>query len=109
MGIHIASREALLPTLVDLFLSSLGTESMEYYSAQQSTLEYQHVDGKSIPFVDTKQKFILLEEHHAPRGTSHCESANLASLNLNLLAASNHHNGKSKPKGGNKPGYQKKA
>jgi hypothetical protein len=145
MGLHIASQESLssyLPhfsiardkaedagneydndTLVDLFLSSLGTGSTEFYSAQCSTLEYQRTDGKSIPFAVMEQKFLQLEEHQAPWGNSHQENAHLASLNPNPLAASNRCNGKPKPRhradssattakaivcfGCNKPGHKK--
>jgi hypothetical protein len=84
--------------LVDLFISSLWSKCTDYYSAQWCTLENRYVDGNSIPFVDMVQKFILLEEHHALRGSSHHESANSASLTPNPLAASNNHNGTLKPK-----------
>jgi hypothetical protein len=68
-----------------------------------ATLENKCEDSKSIPFADMEIKFILLEEHHAPSGSSHHENANIAALNPNPLATLNRHNGKFKPKGGNKP------
>ncbi len=54
-------------------------------------------------------KFILLEEHHTSNSPSHREQVNLAALNPNTSAASNCHNGKSKPKDGSKFDTQKKA
>jgi hypothetical protein len=47
-------------------------------------------------------QFIQLEEHHTSNGSSCREQVNLAALNQNLLAASNHHNDNPKPKGGSK-------
>jgi hypothetical protein len=94
--------------LVDLFLSSLGTDNAVYYSILHTTLVNQRADGQKISFADIELKFIQLKECHTSKGSSHCEQMNLAALNLNLLAASNHHNGKSKPKGGSKVENQKK-
>jgi hypothetical protein len=97
-----AGNEYSNDALVDLFLSSLRTDSTAYYSTLRATLENQHADGKRIPYADMELKFILLEESHAPSGPiHHHESANSAALNPNPSAASNCHNGKSKPKGGN--------
>jgi hypothetical protein len=47
-------------------------------------------------------KFIQLEERNTSNGSSHRERANLAALNLKPLAASNHHNSKSKSIGGSR-------
>jgi hypothetical protein len=85
-------------TLVDLFLSSLGNSGHEYYSSFLSTLEFQRVEMKSIPFASLEQYFLQLEERHALRGSTHQEGANVALLNPNPLAASNHQSGKQKGK-----------
>jgi hypothetical protein len=38
--------------LVDLFLSSLGSDTTAYYTIQHTTLENQHADGQNIYFAD---------------------------------------------------------
>ncbi len=53
-------------------------------------------------------KFIQLEERHTSSTSSCHERANLAALNPNPLAASNHHHGKTKPRGATKSGIPKK-
>ncbi len=94
--------------LVDLFLSSLGMDNMAYYSILRTTLENQRADGQAIPSADMELKFIQLEERHMSSASSRRERANLAALNPNPLAASNHHNGKPKPWGTTKSGNPKK-
>ncbi len=81
---------------------------MAYYSILHTTLENQCADGQNIPFVNMELKFIQLEEHHMSNASSRWEQANLATLNPNLLAASSHHNSKTKPQGTTKSGYPKK-
>ncbi len=66
------------------------------------------MDGKNISLADMELKFIQLEKCHTSSASSCRERANLAALNPNLLAASNHQNGKSKPRGSNKPGNLKR-
>jgi hypothetical protein len=61
--------------LVDLFLSSLEL-AVQLSIPLQATLDNQCGDGKSIPFMDMEQKFILLEEIHTLSGSSHHDSAN---------------------------------
>jgi hypothetical protein len=75
----------------------------------RTTLEKQCADSQKFPFADMELKLILLEEHRTFNGSRRHERANLAALNQNPLAASNCHNGKSKPKGGSKFDNQKKA
>jgi hypothetical protein len=94
--------------LVDLFLSSLGTDNMGYYAILLTTLVNQRADGQTIPFVNMELKFIQLEEHHMSSASSRHERANLAALNPNLLAASNHRNGKTKQQGTTKSGNPEK-
>jgi hypothetical protein len=57
-------------TLVDLFLSSLGNSGHEYYSSFLSTLEFQRVETKSIPFASLEQRFLQLKERHALCGSA---------------------------------------
>ncbi len=85
--------------LVDLFLSSLGTDNTAYYSILCTTLENQCANGQSISFVGIGLKFMQQEEQHTSIASSHHQQANLAALNPNPFAASNCHNGKSKSKG----------
>jgi hypothetical protein len=85
-------------TLVDLFLSSLGNSGHEYYSSFLSTLEFQRAETKSILFASLEQHFLQLEERHALCGSARQEGANVALLNPNPLAASNHQGGKQKGK-----------
>jgi hypothetical protein len=82
--------------IVDLFLSSLRTDNTAYYSILCTTLENQRADSQKNSFADMKLKFIQLKECHTSNRSSHREQANLAALNPNPLAASNHHNGKPK-------------
>ncbi len=103
-----AGNEYTNDALVDLFLSSLGTDNTAYYSILHTTLENQCADGQTIPFADMELKFIQLEERHASSASSRCERANLAALNPNPLAASNHRHGKTKPRGATKSGIPKK-
>jgi hypothetical protein len=95
---EMAGNEYSNDALVDLFLSSLGTDNTVYYSILHTTSENQRSDGQKIPSADTELKFIQLQEHHTSNWSSHREWANLAALNPNSLAASNCRNGKSKPK-----------
>ncbi len=97
-----AGNEYSNDALVDLFLFSLRTDNTAYYSILHTTLENQHADGQKIPFVAMELKFIQLEERHTSNGSSCLERENLAALNPNPLAASNHRNGKTKPKGGSR-------
>jgi hypothetical protein len=59
-----AGNEYTNNALVDLFLSSLGTDNTAYYSILCTTLENQRADGQTIPFVDMELKFIQLKERH---------------------------------------------
>jgi hypothetical protein len=59
--------------LVDLILSSLGTDNTAYYSILCTTLENQRADSQKIPFADMELKFIQLEERHTSNGSSHRE------------------------------------
>jgi hypothetical protein len=61
--------------LVDLFLSSLGTDNTAYYSILCTTLENQCADGQKISFADMELKFIQLEERHTSNGSNHRERA----------------------------------
>jgi hypothetical protein len=88
----MASNKYSNNSLVDLFLSSLSTDNTAYYSILCTTLENQHADGQKIPFADMELKFIQLEEHHTSNSSSCREQANLAALNPNPLASSNHFN-----------------
>jgi hypothetical protein len=97
-----AGNEYSNDALVDLFLSSLGTDNTAYYSILYTTLGNQRADGQKISFADMELKFIQLEERHTSNGSNRRERANLAALNPNPLAASNRRNGKPKPKGGGK-------
>ena len=45
-----AGNEYSNDALVDLFLSSLGTDNTAYYSILHTTLENQRADGQTIPF-----------------------------------------------------------
>jgi hypothetical protein len=103
-----AGNEYTNDALVDLFLSSPGTDATAYYSILHTTLENQRADGQTIPFADMELKFIQLEERHMSSAFSRHERANLAALNPNPLAASNRHNGKTKPRGTTKSGNPKK-
>jgi hypothetical protein len=103
-----AGNEYSNDALVDLFLSSLGTDNTAYYSILHTTLENPHADSQKIPFAGMELKFVQLEERHTSNGSSHHERVNLAALNLNPLAASNCRNGKLKPKGGSRFVNQKK-
>jgi hypothetical protein len=103
-----AGNEYTNDALVDLFLSSLGTDNTAYYSILHTTLENQCVDGQTIPFADMELKFIQLKEQHTSSASSHHERANLAALNPNPLAASNRHNGKTNPQGTTKSGNPKR-
>jgi hypothetical protein len=67
-------------------------------------LENEHADGKSILFGTWNSTLFCWRN---ATGSNHHESANLAALNLNPSAALNRQNGKTKPKGGNKPGFHK--
>jgi hypothetical protein len=93
-----AGNEYTNNSLVDLFLSILRT-----------TLENQRADGQVILFADMELKFIQLEEWHMSSASSHRERANLAALNQNPLAASNHRNGKTKPRSTTKSVNPKKS
>jgi hypothetical protein len=104
-----AGNEYTNDALVDLFLSSLGTDNTAYYSILRTTLENQRADGQKISFADMELKFIQPEECHTPNGSNRRERANLVALNLNPLAASNRRNGKSKTKGGRRFENWKKA
>jgi len=95
-------------TLVDLFLSSLGNSGHEYYSSFLSTLEFQWVETKSIPFASLEQRFLQLEERHALCGSARREGAYAALLNPNPLAASNRQGGKQKGKLQQRGGVTKK-
>ena len=103
-----AGNEYSNDALVDLFLSSLGTDNTAYYSILRTTLENQRADGQTIPFADMELKFIQLEERHTSSASSRRERANLAALNPNPLAASNRRHGKTKPRGATKSGNPKK-
>ncbi len=85
--------------LVDLFLSSLGMDNTAYHSILRTTLENQCADGQTIPFADMELKFIQLEERNMSSASSCRERANLAALNANPLATSNHRHGKTKQRG----------
>jgi hypothetical protein len=102
-----AGNEYTNDSLVDLFLSSLGTDNTAYYSILRTTLENQYADGQTIPFVDMELKFIQLEERHMSSASSRHERAKLAALNPNPLAASNRCKGKTKPRGTPKSGNPK--
>ncbi len=103
-----AGNEYTNDTLVDFFLSSLGTDSTAYYSILCTTLEKQRADGQTIPFADMELKFIQLEERHTSSASSHLERANLAALNPIPLAVSNRRHGKTKPRGATNAGNPKK-
>ncbi len=75
---EMAGNEYSNDALVDLFLSSLGTDNTAYYSILHTTLENQCADGQKMSFTDMELKFIQLEEHHTSNGSSHHEQANLA-------------------------------
>ncbi len=83
-------------------------DNTAYYSILRTTLENQRADGQTIPFADMELKFIQLEERHMTSASSRWERADLAALNPNLLAASNRHNGKPKPRGTSKSRNTKK-
>jgi hypothetical protein len=84
-----AGNEYTNDALVDLFLSSLGTDNTAYYSILHTTLENQRADGQIIPFAYMELKFIQLEERHTSSTSSRHERANLAALNPKPLVASN--------------------
>ncbi len=98
---EMAGNEYSNVALVDLFLSSLGTDNTAYYSILCTTLENQYADSQKISFADMELMFIQLEKCHTSNGSSHRERANLATLKPNPLAASNCFNSKTKLKGGN--------
>jgi hypothetical protein len=102
-----ARNEYTNDALVDLFLSSLGMDNTAYYSILHTSLENQRADGQTIPFADMELKFIQFKERHTSSASSRHERANLAALNPNPLAASNCHNGKTKPRGTTKSGNPK--
>jgi hypothetical protein len=68
----MAGNEYSINALVDLFLSSLGTDNTVYYSILHTTLENQYADGQKFSFADMELKFIQLEECHTSNGSSHC-------------------------------------
>ncbi len=103
-----AGNEYTNDALVDLFLSSLRMDNTAYHSILHTTLENQCADGQTIPFTDMELKFIQLEERHTSSASSRHERANLAALNPNPLATSNHCHGKTKPRGTTKSGNPKK-
>jgi hypothetical protein len=78
-----AGNELTNDALVDLFLSSLGTDNTTYYSIFHTTLENQCADDQNISFADMELKFIQLEEWHTSSASSHHERANLVALNAN--------------------------
>jgi hypothetical protein len=90
------------------FYLVLGSENTAYYSILHTTLENQRADGQTIPFAEMELKFIQLEEQHTSSASSLHERANLVALNPSLLAASNRHNGTTKPRGTTKSGNLKK-
>ena len=49
---EMAGNEYSNDALVDLFLSSLGTDNTAHYSILCTTLENQCADGQKIPFAD---------------------------------------------------------
>jgi hypothetical protein len=53
-----AGNEYSNDALVDLFLSSLGTDNTACYSILCTTLENQRADGQKNPFADMELKFI---------------------------------------------------
>ncbi len=66
-----AGNEFTNDSLVDLFLSSLGTDNTAFYSILHTTLENLRADGQTIPFADMELKFLQLEERHTSSASSH--------------------------------------
>jgi hypothetical protein len=59
---EVVGNEFSNETLVELFLSSLGTDNTANYSILHTNLENQCADGQNSYFVDIELKFIQLEE-----------------------------------------------
>jgi hypothetical protein len=70
---EMAGNEYSNDALVDLFLSSLGTDNTVYYSILCTTLENQHADGMKISFADMELKFIQIKERHTSNGSNQHE------------------------------------